>query len=123
MLPDKLFGDTNKYRDNEKYIRETTQQVIKDFALFGMDISFPEDMNFAYDELFEQLKHHIARLFDTSNSLLLSLLYQIDVSEKAIHRESTKNPQTSTPELITHLVLEREFKKVITRNYIKENGI
>jgi hypothetical protein len=108
-----------RLRNDEKIVEQTARQVIKDFALFGMEVSFPENIHWAYDELFEQLKIHVHNLLETNNKLLLSLLYQIDVSERLIREKSTEKPECILSETITDLILERELKKVITRNYFK----
>jgi hypothetical protein len=55
--------------------------------------------------------------------MLLSLLYQIDVSERSIQKKVESNPESQLSSAITDLILERELKKVITRNYFKENKI
>jgi len=109
-------------RDDEKIVRETADQVIKDFALFGMTIGFPENIQWAYNELFNQLEIHIERMLGENDRLLLSLLYQIDVSEKKIRLEAQKRSDKPLHHIITDMILERELKKVITRNYFKRMG-
>lgn len=108
-------------RDDERIVRETAEQVIKDFALFGIQIDFPDDINWAYDELFDQLEIHVSRMLAENDRLILSLLYQIDISEKKIHIESQKQPDIPLHHLITNLILERELKKVLTRDYFRKN--
>jgi len=111
--------EIEKSKLNEQIIRETAEQVIKDFGTFGMEISFPEDLNFAYDELFEQLKMIIFDLLQKNPSKLSALLYQIDVEEKKM-RDNT--PEIfSEHEWITDLILEREFLKVLTRHYFRSH--
>ncbi|MBN2486531.1 MAG: hypothetical protein JXB34_11210 [Bacteroidales bacterium] len=115
-------SELKKQRGDEKIVRETAAQVIKDFAMFGMEVAFPENIHWAYDELFEQLNRHIGYLLGANDKMLLSLLYQIDVSEKSIRKGVESNAGNSLSEVVTSLVLERELKKVITRNYFKEQG-
>lgn len=107
-------------RDDAKIVNETAEQVIKDFGLFGMQIDFPKDINWAYDELFDQLEIHVERMLGEHDRLLLSLLYQIDVSEKKIHLEAQKRPDKPLHHIVTDLILDRELRKVLTRNYFKK---
>lgn len=113
-----LLSDTEieKLRLNEQIIRDTASQVIKDFASFGMEVSFPEELSLAYETLFQQLKIIIAELLESEPEKLSALLYHIDLDE---------NKLKSAPELfsghefICDMVLEREFLKVLTRYYFK----
>jgi hypothetical protein len=111
-------AEVEKSKQNEAIIRETAGQVIKDFSMFGMDIGFPEDIHYAYDDLFEQLKPIIAALMQSNPEKLSALLYQIDLDEKRI-----RNPEVEIfreHEWIAELILEREFMKVLTRYYFRQ---
>lgn len=115
--------ELKRRRNDEKIVRETTAQVIKDFAMFGMTVTFPENIHQTYDELFDQLNLHVKVLLDANDKMLMSLLYQIDVSERSVHIRTRENPGNPLSHTLTDLILERELKKVITRNYFKENKI
>jgi hypothetical protein len=113
-------SEIEAYRLNELIIKETANQVIKDFAMFGMEILFPADINYAYSILYEQLTINIQRLLDREPEKLSSLLYQIDIDEKKIRSlgmEAFINHET-----ISHLILEREFMKVLTRHYFSRKN-
>jgi hypothetical protein len=114
--------ELHRQRDDEKIVRETAAQVIKDFAMFGLTVSFPENIHRSYEELFDQLNEHVQVLLNTSDKMLLSLLYQIDVSERSIQKKVENSPSNQLSQTITDLILERELKKVITRNYFKQAG-
>ena len=109
-------------KKEEKFVLLTAEQVRKDFAMFGMEVNFSGDINFAYEELFQQLRVHIEELLSTDSEKLMSLLYQIDLSEKELAKVDPGIQFETVPELITHKVLERELKKVLIRTYFKENG-
>jgi len=105
---------------DEKIVMETAQQVMKDFSGFGMHIAFPEDLHYAYDELFVQLSRIIEELLHTNPEKLSALLYHIDLDEKKL---SDMGKETWVEhEWISNLILEREFLKVLTRNYFKHYG-
>lgn len=106
-----------KYYNKAEIIEKTAMQTIKDFALFGIQIDFPENLTYAYKELYEQLNKQIEEMLALNSSKLLSLLYQIDIPEKKIRLEAKENSQRDLSEVITELILERELKKVLTRIY------
>lgn len=109
-------------KKEEKFVLLTAEQVRKDFAMFGMDVEFSGNVSFAYEELFNQLKVYIENLLSTNSEKLMSLLYQIDLSEKELSKKDPKLQFESIPELVTHKILERELKKVLIRTYFKEKG-
>ena len=114
--------DLDKYRNDAEIVHKTALQIIKDFAQFSFDISFPVDLNIAYINLFEQLSPAIKDLLNTNITKLYSLLYCIDLNENNIKNGMKDMVDVPLHEVITHLVLERELKKVITRDYFNKNS-
>jgi hypothetical protein len=112
--------EIEKSKLNEQIVKETALQVIKDFALFGMEISFPDDIHMAYDELFNQLTIFVESLMKRDPEKLSALLYQIDLDEKQM-KNATIEP-FHEHEWISDMILEREFMKVLTRNYFKNQN-
>ncbi|MFW5645644.1 MAG: hypothetical protein ACOCZL_06990 [Bacteroidota bacterium] len=110
--------EIEKSKRNEQIIRETSEQVMKDFGIFGMEIHLPEDLNYAYDDLFDQLTIIIFELMQKKPEKLSALLYHIDVDEKKMKAEPP--PVFKEHEWITDLILEREFFKVLTRHYFRD---
>ena len=106
----------------EKFIFLTAEQVRKDFAMFGMEVVFSGNTNFAYEELFEQLKVYIDQLLNDNYEKLMSLLYQIDLSEKDLTKKVPDYKFETVTEIVTHKILERELSKVLMRTYFKEKG-
>lgn len=109
--------EIEKSKLNEQIIKETALQIIKDFGTFGIDIDFPDDLKFAYNQLFDQLKKLILHLLKTQPEKLAALLYQIDIDEKKMKQFDLKLLQEH--EWISEMILEREFHKVLTRHYFK----
>lgn len=109
-------------KKEEKFVLLTAEQVRKDFAMFGMEVKFSGDVNFAYEELFSQLQVYIEDLLSTDSEKLMSLLYQIDLSEKDLVKNDPNVQFETVPEIVTHKILERELKKVLIRTYFKEKG-
>ena len=120
-LPDYSHVNIYKYRDKVEIIRQVAAQVEKDFYQFGFEISFSGDAASAYFELFEQITEHVAYMLSQDYHRLILLLYQIDLSEKEILMTELEYPNVDKHELLTELIIQRELKKVLIRNYFKEN--
>ena len=112
--------DIEKYKREKEVIRLTAEQIIKDFALFGIEIKFSGILEWAYEELFNQMLKHITHLMAYDHQKLLSLLYQIDLSEKKVIEEYTRDHEILYNEVLTRMVVEREIVKVLTRLYFKD---
>ncbi len=106
--------DLIRYRHDLEVVRNTAAQVIKDFGLFNIDISFSGNESTAYEELKTQLKPALLELYNTDYNRLKSLLYRIDMPEQKVKALPAANKEAMIAGL-TDLVLERELIKVITR--------
>ncbi len=119
MKLEQVYQQVETYQGNELYVRETAEQIIRDFERYGIDITFPIDLRYAYDELYDQLLVEITRLVAMDEGKLMAMLYTIDVSEKKIVMEAHEHPDKGIAQIITEQTLDREFKKVLTRHYFK----
>lgn len=104
-------------------IHQTAQQIQKDFAEFGMEVNFSGELETAYDELFDQMHAHLAHMLANEYNKLFNFFYRIDLNEKTIVRTEMEFPEYSKAEVLCHLIIQREIKKVLIRNYFKEKGI
>ncbi len=52
---------------------------------------------------------------------LVQLLYRIDVSEPALRQLLVQNPASDSGRLIAQLILERSWKKILTRKMYSSN--
>ncbi len=120
-LPDLKNLSIEPYRNREAVIRQVAAQIEKDFDQFGLEVNFSGEIKNAYEELFSQLNEHLRKLLDRDYHRLILLLYQIDVSENQIIRTELNFPDVPKSELLTELIILRELKKVLIRNYFKEN--
>ncbi len=111
--------DIEPYKAETEIIRMTVEQIRKDFAMFGLDISFPMRMNMVYEELFSQLDAHVSQLLTVNVQKLMALLYQIDIPERNIMEAWEAHPEFTHAQVIAELIIYRELKKVILRNYYK----
>ncbi len=112
----------SQYYKKQEFIKQTAAQIIKDFAEFGLEITFSGDTENAYTELFEQLNAHMERILSGQFNMLFNMLYRIDLSEQSIMKSEAIHPDYSKSEVISDLIIQRELKKVLTRHYFKEQG-
>jgi len=107
-----------KSKSEEEIVKLAAEQVIRDFERFGLEVKFSGKASEAYEELFSQLQEHIESLLLNNSSRLGALLYQIDVNQK---KASKMLSNMTASEELTHMILEREFIKVLTRIYFRDN--
>lgn len=109
--------DLEKYHDNLEIVYLTAKQISKDFAMFGMEITFSGNTAFAYPELMEQLTQHLQFLLQNDQERLFALMYQIDIDQKSVGvcLRSHENP----PGGLADLIIRREMLKVLTVRYFK----
>jgi len=119
LIPKKELLKRQKDKD---IVHKTTLQVIKDFSQFGYDIQFPEDLHMAYDDLFDQLTETVKVLLDQNAQKLFSLLYTIDISESSVQKGLREMKDLPVNDALTHLILERELRKVLTREHFSKGN-
>ncbi len=107
-------GKPLPYSINSALAAETVSRTRKDFESFGLFISFSGNTQDAYRELMEQLIPFFERLLKNNRQKLMQVLYRIDISESKLSGMTKKFPRSGLPEIIAHLVIEREMQKVIT---------
>lgn len=111
------------YLNKEDIVRETAAQIMKDFGMFGIEITFSGDVENAYYELHKQLVDHIAIYLSRDYGKLMSVLYQVDITEKEIVKAANELPEYNEIEVLAHQVIFRDLKKVLFRRYYKsKNG-
>lgn len=98
-------------------IRETAQQIIKDFSLFDEEITFSGQTETAYQELYEQIYPIIDRLLNLDSSRFFAMLYAIDVEEQKVKDLLFGEHNSSVVEEICKLIIERELIKVVYRKH------
>ena len=118
-LPNIQNNNLAEFLNKEDIIRKTAAQIMKDFALFGIKISFSGKIESAYDELLEQLVNQINTLLENDDKILLSVLYQVDISEMDLSKTKLDFPNYDQVEVIAHQIIARDLKKVLSRRYFK----
>lgn len=101
---------------------ETAAQIMKDFAMFGIEITFSGEVSTAYHELHSQLVNQVSVLVQNNYDLLLSVLYQIDITEKEMIKAQMELPHYNQIELLAHQIIARDLKKVLFRKYFSSGN-
>ena len=118
-LPEIKNDNIEQYLNKKDIIKQTVEQIKKDFGMFGIKIKFSGKIDQAYIELHHQLTEQVTTLFGNDYGRLLSVLYQVDISEKEILKTHSELVHYSYPEVIAHQIIVRDLKKVLTRQYFK----
>jgi hypothetical protein len=107
------------FLDKEEIVRETAAQIMKDFGMFGVEITFSGNTTNAYQELHQQLIGQVSVLLERNYDLLLSVLYQVDITEREIAKAESELPEYNHIEILAHQIIVRDLKKVLLRRYFK----
>lgn len=118
-LPNIHHNNVSEFLDRTEIVMETAEQIMKDFGMFGVEITFSGDTNHAYDELHQQLIIQVSNLIERNYDLLLSVLYQVDITDREIARAERELPHYNHIEIIAHQIIVRDLKKVLLRRYFK----
>ncbi len=107
------------FLNKEDIIQETAAQIMKDFGMFGIEISFSGNTENAYHELHDQLINQISVNLESNYGRLMSVLYQVDITEHEIAKAARELPHYNDLEILAHQIIFRELKKVLFRRYFK----
>lgn len=118
-LPDLQNNNIQSYLNKADIILETAQQIMKDFGMFGVEITFSGNTEQAYNELLDQLVFQVEKLLNNNSELLMSVLYQVDISDREIAKTASELPHYNQLEVIAHQIIFRDLKKVLFRRYYK----
>lgn len=133
-LPEITHQNIAQLLNKEAIIHETIAQIQKDFGMYNIEINFDGNIETAYEQLMTKLTEEITNLLAIDKSKLQSILYRIDLSEMAIKKalrlastslsnhRSGNDIAENTQQVISHEIIVRELKKVLTRNYFKNLG-
>ena len=121
-LPNVQNSNLASFLNRADIIQETAEQIMKDFGMFGIEISFSGNIENAYAELHEQLINQISVYLDKDYSRLMAVLYQVDITEHEIAKAHNELPHYNDLEILAHQVIFRDLKKVLYRRYYKSKS-
>lgn len=103
----------------DEIVRLVVNQIVKDFSSFNIDLSISEHKEDLYSTLQYQLEIEVAKIIEENNTVFKGLLYRIDISEREIAQYQEEMPHNSFSHIMSQLILHRELKKVLYREYYK----
>ncbi|MCY1719212.1 hypothetical protein OU798_02605 [Prolixibacteraceae bacterium Z1-6] len=113
-------SNVSRHLNQADIVQQTAEQIMKDFGMFGVEITFSGNTENAYAELHNQLIDQITLLVERNYDLLLSVLYQVDITDREIYKAQQELTHYSHIEIIAHQVIVRDLKKVLLRRYFKQ---
>lgn len=113
--------EVSTYLNRIDLLKETVEQIQKDFGESGFNIHFSGKPETAYQELVEQITPFIQKNLQSNYTYLMQVLYKIDIPEKHFKDALNKNPQSVSLQ-ITELIIKRELQKVVIRNHYKKQS-
>lgn len=118
-LPQIQHTNINDFLKQDEVVKETLDQIRRDFEQFGYDIILPSNLNNVYSLLLKQVTFTIEQMLLGESSQVYALLYRVDVSDHSIIQASQALPHYTHAELIAHQIIFRDLQKVLTRRYFK----
>lgn len=108
----------NNYLRDTAILKETLEQLEKDFFQSGIDQEFQSMAVLSFEKMCCSLSERLKLLNEKNGSQLQNLLYRIDISPKQISQYTKSHPQKDYELLLAELMLKRELQKVVLRkNY------
>jgi hypothetical protein len=114
------LNDLTPYFNRLDLIKDTANQIIKDFDMFGLEIKFSGNAYNAYEELFEQIEPHINQLINSNQQKFMSILYRIDLSDEQLKKAVKENTTEPFSAIVSDLIIKRELQKVVIRDHYKK---
>ena len=106
----------NNYRgvslDKEGMLRAVISQLNKDILLSGFTFSF--NLNLSLELFYKELFDWLNLIVLEEKTQFITLLYRIDIQEKRVFNDSIISIDN-----IVILIIEREFQKVVLKEYFK----
>ena len=109
-----------QYIDKPDILKQTAEQIIKDFEMFGIEIKFSGNDSNAYQEIFNQIEPHISKLIENNRQKLMVVINRIDINEQQIKKAKAENPNKDFSVVLSDLIIKRELQKVVIRNHYKK---
>lgn len=100
--------------DNEQALEEVVEELKK------FQIQFRQQ-RFSYNELKKEIGLYINHVVTTDFSLLISILYRLDISEKKLKELLNRPNKALAGDIIAELIIERQLQKIASRKAFRAN--
>lgn len=115
--------EIEKYKSKPEFIKETANQIIKDFGQSNIFLLINENAEDLYYELFLNLKPELERIVKEDYQRFLNLLYRIDINQKKLKELINPKSRELDIQSLTYMIIDRELLKVITRFIFSQKKI
>lgn len=96
------------------------KQLRKDFEGSGLEGQFAEVLPPVFDLLKASLMQELHPLVRNNSSLLASLLYRVDISERQLKSYREASTGMDMEELLSELIIKRILQKIILKKKFSE---
>lgn len=121
-LPQVQHTNVSNFLNNEEVVKETIDQIKRDFEQFNLELKTPANLSNVYQDLLHEVAALITDLLARESSQLYALLYRIDISDQSMVKASLALPDYSHIEVIAHQIIFRDLQKVLTRRYFRQES-
>ena len=99
--------------------KHSMEEVAAELERFKIEIS---SVGNSYNHLLEAISEKINHLITHNFSLLISLLYRLDISEKKLKELLSKSHGISSGNIIAKMIIERQLQKIESRKAFKNKS-
>lgn len=100
--------------DNDDAITEVADELLK------FQLILP-GQRYSYTQLHKELAERLNYLITNDFSLLISVLYRVDISEKKLEQLLRQSNDTTAGDIIAEMIIERQLQKIASRKAFKND--
>lgn len=97
---------------------DTIKEVVTQLQNFQLDLACQVN---TYKQLQQELAAHLNYLITNNFSLLISILYRLDISEKKLKQFLSQAKEGTAGDIIAELIIERQLQKIASRKAFRSN--
>ena len=94
------------------------KEVACDLQKFQLQLS---GESYTYQQLLQEIATRINYLITNDFSLLISVLYRLDIPEKKLKQLLSESTKTTAGLIIAKMIIERQLQKIESRKAFKNN--
>jgi hypothetical protein len=121
-IPIPSLTELSPYYNRIDLLAKVVEQIKKDFNWFSFEITFTNEQESPYQELYQQILPLIDELLNDDYPKLMAMLYRIDLDEDFLNKKLKEAAHADTDEVITDLIIKRELQKIIIRDIYSSNN-
>jgi len=81
------------------------------------------DKNYSYEQLHSSIAEKVNFLITNNFSRFISVLYQVDISEKKLRTALINTSDLPSATIIATMIIERQLQKIETKKVFKNTGV